>query len=118
MKLLVIDDDVAILEVIKIIAEDFGYTPLLYEHADEVFDNINRYSPDIIFVDLMLNGSNGGDIIKKLKKEDRYKDIPTIILSANNKIENYVRETGADGFLPKPFDIDEFKAIVEKHKKK
>ncbi len=117
MKILVIDDDTAILEAIGLMAEQFGYVPLLHSNIDNIFSKIKKSSPNIIFVDIMLNGRDGTKIIKKLKSEGSTKNISTIILSASNKIKKLVLESGADGFLAKPFDIEDFRAIVEKFAK-
>ncbi len=76
-----------------------------------------KISPHIIFLDLLLKGSNGKDICMMLKRDSQTKNIPVIMLSAHNKelLEEVSEASGADGYLPKPFDIDDLTSIVRKH---
>lgn len=114
-KIAVIDDDKAILEVIRIILEEQNYLVTLIDDPNNVLKKIQDLSPALILMDLWMSGYDGMDITKQLKKDDSTKHIPIIIISANNDAEKIAKESGANGFLPKPFDIDDLAAVVKQH---
>ena len=114
-KILVAEDDKAIVEVIKIILHEAGYTTLTLEDGTNVIQIVHKEKPDLILLDIWLSGEDGGDIAKKLKRDDKTKQIPIIMISANNETEQIAKNAGADGFLKKPFDINDLVEIVQKH---
>ena len=78
-------------------------------------DQVNAYTPDIIFMDNWLPDVGGIDATKALKNNDSLKHIPVIYFSANNDVKSLAEQAGADGYLSKPFDILELEEIVSKH---
>lgn len=114
-KILVAEDDTAILEVIKIILEGEGYEIISTDEKDTIFKLISSHNPGLILLDIWLSGHDGGKIAKYLKSNTDTKHIPVIMISANNDTEKISIESGADGFLLKPFDIDDLLKIVKKH---
>lgn len=117
MNILVIDDDQPILEAMKIILKDLGHKTFVYEDAAQIKNILKSTSPDLIFMDIALNGYDGCEIIKKLKHDKKYMNIPIIILSANNAIEKIQKETGANDFLPKPFSLDDLQSLIKRFQK-
>jgi CheY-like chemotaxis protein len=73
------------------------------------------YTPDIIFMDNWLPDVGGIDATRALKRHGTLKNIPVIYFSANNDVESLAQQAGADGFLSKPFDIQELEDIISKH---
>ncbi|CAN5184943.1 N/A [soil metagenome] len=116
MKVLVGEDDVAIAEVVGIILESNGHEVI---HADDekTFTSSLSQSPDLILLDVALGGSNGGDITKKVKKDPNHSSIPLIIVSANSDTEKIASTSGADGFLLKPFEMEDLLTLVDTYKK-
>ncbi|KKQ80460.1 MAG: Response regulator receiver [Candidatus Daviesbacteria bacterium GW2011_GWA1_38_7] len=117
-RILVVDDDLSILEVIKIILEEENYhvtTASKINTIDSLFrDNI----PDLILLDIWMTGIDGREIARRLKSHAKYKNIPIVVISAHNDTPKMAKEAGADGFLPKPFDIPNLVATVKKHTEK
>src|SRR6266851_9966689 len=105
-KVIVAEDDKAILEVVKIILENDGYIVLPTDNEHEIYALINHHTPDMILLDIWLAGEDGGKIAKKIKNKKETKHIPIVMISANNETEKIAKEVGADDFLLKPFDID------------
>lgn len=103
-KILVVDDDPAILEVIALILEDEGYDvkTTVNGYTEET---VQDYAPDLILLDIWMSGVDGRKICKSLKANAATKDIPIVMISANKDTEKISKESGADGFLNKPFDI-------------
>lgn len=114
-KILIAEDDKAILEVVKIILENEGYIMLSADREKAIFDALEEHSPHLILLDIWLSGEDGGKIAKYLKQKDETKHIPIVIMSANNETEKITREAGADDFLLKPFNIDDLLYVVKKY---
>lgn len=113
-KVLVVDDDNDILNVIRIILEDEGYEVSTLDNGREVLGEVASNMPDLILLDVMLCGMDGRDICKNLKSHALYKLIPVIMISASHNLQGLLEDEGsADGFISKPFDIDELIAVVE-----
>lgn len=114
-KILVAEDDKAIIEVVKIILENEGYDVLMADQGEAIHQLIAHENPDIILLDIWLFGEDGGQIAKTIKSKSHTKDIPLILMSANNETEKITKEVGADDFLLKPFNIDDLLYIVRKY---
>lgn len=116
-KILVAEDDRAILEVVKIILEQDGYETVYADREEVIRKILKEEKPDLILLDIWLGGSDGGKIAKSIKSDKQSKQIPIIMISANNETEKITREAGADDFLLKPFNIDDLLHIVRKYLK-
>lgn len=113
--ILIAEDDKAILEVVRLILENEGYKIVPTEKESAIHEAIDVFTPDLILLDIWLAGEDGGKIAKDLKAKEETKHIPIVIMSANNETEKITRETGADDFLLKPFNIDDLLRIVKKY---
>ena len=69
----------------------------------------------LFFLDIWMSGVNGSTVCEKLKADERTKDIPIIMFSANRDTQDIAMQCGADGFLSKPFEIKELLGIVHKY---
>jgi DNA-binding response OmpR family regulator len=105
-KILVIDDDPGINEVIEIMLKSYDYEVFTQNNGEGYLKNINKIKPDLILLDLYILGDNGAEMCKKIKENDKTKSIPVIMLSASTQTKQAALESGADGFLFKPFDLD------------
>jgi two-component system cell cycle response regulator DivK len=114
-KVFVFDDNVDILDLCTIILEDAGYDIKTSSTSNNIIEQVMAYTPDIIFMDNWLPDVGGIDATRALKKHNTLKNIPVIYFSANNDVESLAQQAGADGFLSKPFDIQELEDIISKH---
>jgi CheY-like chemotaxis protein len=114
-KVFVFDDNADILDLCTIILEDAGYDIKTSSTSNNIIDQVMAYTPDIIFMDNWLPDVGGIDATRALKKHSTLKNIPVIYFSANNDVESLAQQAGADGFLSKPFDIQELEDIISKH---
>lgn len=112
MKVLIIEDDASLLEIIKRALLEEHYVVELAEDYRTAIQKINDYSYDCILLDIMLPDGSGMDVLKQLKK--RGKKDSVIIISAKDSIEDKVLglEIGADDYLSKPFHLAELKARI------
>lgn len=108
--ILIIDDDIAILESTKLILEDEGYRVTINTGRLR-YKKMKRF-PDLILLDIWMSGVDGRDICKQLKTHPHTQHIPIIILSAHTNIEQICLEVGADGFISKPFGMEQLLTTV------
>ena len=117
-RILVCDDDPGILEVIKIILEENDFKILTVSTGKGIQKTITSFKPDLIFLDIWMPGIDGKEITTLIKRDPTTKKLPVIIISALNDTEDIAQKVGADGFLSKPFTIENLLAIVEKNLRK
>jgi len=113
-KILVLEDDRAILEALEMALQDGGYQTVTSTQNGERIEQLLREGlPDLILLDILLSGHDGRDICKRLKAQETTRYIPVVMISAHPAAKDAALEAGADGFLAKPFDLDELMAMVE-----
>ncbi|MHA4895499.1 response regulator [Pedobacter sp. PWIIR3] len=106
-RILAVDDDNDIVDIIKIILEDEGYEVSTLTNGRDVLKTISLSRPDLILLDVMLGGIDGRDICKAIKADKLLSDIPIVMISASHNLHNILTEKGSpNDFLAKPFDID------------
>lgn len=112
LKVLIVDDDVNIQELLRLYFEKDGYIVLTEGDGSKVQDCVQRFAPDAIILDLMLPGKNGFDVLRDLRKKT---DTPVIMLTARGETLDKVvgLELGADDYVPKPFEPKELLARVK-----
>ena len=113
-KILIADDDEAILDVLALFLEDVGYEVEITHDGATLRDFQHGY-PDLLLLDIWMSGWNGRDICLTLKNSDATRHLPIILVSANRETEKIARAAGADDFLSKPFDLSDVAGIIEKH---
>ena len=105
-KVLIVDDDVDILEVLNLLFELSGYQTKATPDAEFTYQLIDDFKPDAIILDVLLSGYDGREICKQLKSSNDTKHIPVIMVSAHPDAAISTKKAGADDFLAKPFDIN------------
>jgi DNA-binding response OmpR family regulator len=116
-RILVIDDDSGILEVVKIILEDHGFEVIILNNAMSWEDSIKEAKPDLILLDLWMPGIDGGELCTKIKKMEGFKKIPLIMLSASAYTEKVSTTCGANDYLTKPFELSDLLDVVKRNLK-
>ncbi len=113
-KILVVDDEIHIVELVKYNLENQGYSVKTAYDGEEALNLISRERFDLIILDLMLPLIDGLEVCKILKR-DQSKDIPIIMLTAKTSETDkvYGLEIGADDYITKPFSIKELTARVK-----
>jgi CheY-like chemotaxis protein len=108
-QILVVDDDPAILDALRLLLEGEGYAVRITDKADcaESLCTTTGELPDLIVLDILLSGKDGRVICQTLKQRDDTRHIPIVMVSAYPDAGGSAREVGADAFLAKPFSVDE-----------
>lgn len=104
-KVLIADDDPAIVEATALILKEFGYDVASTVDGATIYKMEKEY-PDLLLLDIWMSGQDGRDICKYLKKRESTKHIPIIMVSASKDVAESARKSGADDFIAKPFDMD------------
>jgi DNA-binding response OmpR family regulator len=114
-RILVVDDDKPTLEVVKTILDNEGFVVETISDWRGVFEKIKEYKPNLIILDIFIEGADGRVICKELKKSKTTTNIPVILFSATNRLEAYTKDSNAQGYLKKPFEIVDLINIVKEH---
>lgn len=113
-KILIIDDDIAICELVKINLELQGYECLYSTDPVRGFALIKQEEPNLVILDVMMGAVNGFSVAQKIRQTKEIEKTPIIMLTAlgelNNKLEGF--NSGVDDYITKPFEIEELKARV------
>ena len=112
--ILVIDDNEDILFMIKTMLEMKGYHISIKDNPDDIESFIEQTKPDVILMDLLLSGSDGREICKKLKKNKLVAHIPIVMISALPDAAISCKDAGTDYFLGKPFEMNDLFETINK----
>lgn len=103
-RILVVDDDQDILNVVKIVLSMHNFTVEVICRGEDISRSIESFSPDLILLDVALGSVDGRDICKELKRSANTSHIPVILFSAHSDLANNLNECMANDFVAKPFD--------------
>lgn len=108
-RLLVVEDDRPIAELLKHHFTSAGYTVTTTTDGDEALILIDEIKPDLVLLDWMIEGTSGIEVCRRLRRSPATARLPVIMLTARGDEDDRVRglETGADDFVPKPFSPKE-----------
>ena len=110
-RILVVDDDVALAEMIGIVLQSEGYDVFFCADGSAVLAQFQEHNPDLVLLDVMLPGMDGFDVCRAIR---RVSDAPIVMLTARSDTSDVVTglEAGADDYVPKPFKPKELVARV------
>lgn len=114
-KIIVADDDQGVLEAIQMILElDGHYEVIITSQAESLLEKFPEL-PDLILLDIWMSGIDGRDVCKALKADESTKDIPVILISANQNLEEMAKYALANDYISKPFDVNYLLKKVATH---
>ena len=110
-RILVVDDDVALAEMIGIVLQNEGYEVVFCADGSAALTQFQENNPDLVLLDVMLPGMDGFDVCRAIR---RVSDAPIVMLTARSDTADVVTglEAGADDYVPKPFKPKELVARV------
>jgi DNA-binding response OmpR family regulator len=111
-KILIVEDDHDILNLIKELLEDDGFEVTALDYTGSITNSINRYQPELVILDFLLPGVNGGELCHEIKSQPLTAYLPVIMLSGFPRVLESLGNYGADLFIAKPFGINELLSAV------
>jgi len=114
-KILIVDDDVTITELMKALVKMEGHEPTTVNDSLQAMEVAQSVNPDLITLDLMMPGLTGFELCELLHNDPRFSNTPILIVSARDDAESKekARKAGATDYLTKPFGMDEFIGTIK-----
>ena len=114
-RILLVDDEPAILKIVAKRLEASGYEVLTAKDGDEALKKVKNENPQLIVLDVMLPKLSGYEVCRWLKSDIRYKKIPVIMLTARaqESDEEFGYACGTDAYVRKPFRAQELLATIK-----
>ncbi len=114
-KVFVVEDDEDIRLLIDYILKDDLYQVQLFPDVNTLKKGLSFELPALIVLDIMLPDGDGVEICRQLKANAATAHIPVLLMSAHRSKKEILENTHSDGFISKPFDINQFKAKVDEY---
>lgn len=111
-KILVVDDDSGIGEMLKTLLEFYGYEVIVTEKPDEAEKLIENHEIDLVIPDMLISGVNGTDVCARLRANEPTADIPVLMMSALHDAGKKCKKAGANDFIAKPFEMDDLQEKI------
>ena len=115
-KILVVDDEKNILEILKVKLENVGYVVLTAENGRDAIAKAKTQKPDLITLDIIMPDIDGAEVAETLKHDPETKDIPIIFLTClvtKGEEEKHVK--GGRYFMAKPYEADDLLRAIKKY---
>jgi len=109
-KVLIVDDDLIVTELLKALVKLGGHEPTAVTDSRQAVEIAGTVNPDIITLDLMMPGMSGFELCETLHSDPRFEQTPIVIVSARDDKESKDKafQSGASAFIAKPFGTQEF----------
>jgi len=105
-RILVVEDQQDVAELIQVVLRGEGHTVAIARDGAQGLMLSRDWDPDLILMDIMLPGVDGGTLISRLRQEPETSSLPIIAMSASRTLRDRSEELEADALLSKPFDVD------------
>ena len=110
-----VEDNFEISELIGYLLAELNLDVKTFTTITSFKSELNNPLPDLIILDIMLPDGNGIDTCREIKLDEHTRATPVLLMSAHVNIQTKVKESTADDFIGKPFDINDFMAKVNKY---
>lgn len=112
--ILVYDDDVEISTLCRLILQKLNYKVETRFTCDSVIADIKTIKPDMVLMDLWIPKNGGEEAVREIRADPSSKDIPILLFTANDEVEEISKKLTTQGYIRKPFDIPALKETIEK----
>ena len=113
--ILIVEDNQELLSLYHDLLEPEGYhiTPLA--GSENIVSQVTQLQPDMVLLDFLIAGINGGELCSQIKKNAATSHIPVVMISAFPRMINSLGHYGWDDFIAKPFDAGHFQDVIRKY---
>ncbi len=108
---LIVDDEIGARESLKMVLKN-DYEVFLAKNAEEAFSQIKEHSPEVILLDIILSDLGGLKVLERIKQNDPSVIVIMVTATTTLKTALEAKKLGANGYVTKPFDIDELRLII------
>ena len=115
-KILLVDDEPEIVYLTRMMLEKEGHEMLVATDSAECFEILKEEKPDLILMDIMMPGDDGWETCKKIKEDEKTKDIPVAMFtvrSSDDSVDKSFEYAHADAHINKPFHMEELLELVK-----
>ncbi|WP_428263154.1 response regulator transcription factor [Haliangium sp.] len=114
-RILLAEDDDTIVDLVYAALANAGFEVMHAENGARGLEMLRLYTPDLLVLDVMMPVMDGIEVANRLRKDEELADTPILMLTALSNIDNKVHglDSGADAYIPKPFDLREFTAQLK-----
>jgi DNA-binding response OmpR family regulator len=106
IKVVLVDDDVDLLDMVCLMLKTPGIQSVCFDDCKQVLPVLENEMPDVLVMDVFLGECDGRDLCKQVKSMEQFATLPVLLYSAAQIPSGSIRESGADFFLQKPFEMD------------
>ena len=111
--ILIVDDSKSLLQMIKTIFQMHNYEVRTALTQSSLMAHMDIFKPDVILLDVVLDGSNGREVCRELKSNNETKNIPVILLSGSHELLRNYEECHADDIIEKPFEFEDVERKIK-----
>jgi DNA-binding response OmpR family regulator len=111
-KIMICDDDTGILEMMEMIICEYGFDAFTESNSLNVLNGLEREKPDLLLLDIWMPLLSGDQVLKNIKADLQFAELPVIMYSASSEGLAIAQSAGADGYIAKPFDLDDLEAKI------
>ncbi len=113
-KILVVDDDSGIGEMLQTLLEFYGFEVVVTEKPEETEQLIEKNGIDLVMLDMLISGVNGTDVCARLRQNDSTRETPVLMMSALHDAGPKCKKAGADDFIAKPFEMEDLVKTINR----
>lgn len=115
-RILIVDDDSDIVEILSFLLSEAGYETRVLTHGETIFTEIKEFKPNLILMDVMLGGMDGRVICNTIKTDPSTSSLPVILISGTHDLAKSLHLPGApNDFIAKPFNLDHLLEKIAQH---
>ncbi len=111
---LIVDDDTGVQETLEAILEFEGYEVAIAHDGLEALEWLTQATPDLVLLDLMMPRLDGFGVVRELEQRGRRSAMPIVVLTADGRAKEKAEQVGADGYVAKPFELNNLLAEIER----
>ncbi len=115
-QILIAEDEPYIVDALSFILRQAGHTVIAESDGSAVLEALRKTRPDLLILDIMLPTKNGFEILKELKADEEFRQLPVLVLTAKGQAKDraMAEQLGTDAFIAKPFSNAEVLQCVER----
>lgn len=112
---LIVEDSEELISLYRDLLEPDGFRLSFLAGSDDIIQHLTELQPDLVLLDFLIAGINGGELCSQIKKNPATSCIPVIMATAYPRLLNSLGHYGWDDFIAKPFELEEFYRVIRKH---